>query len=81
MDKAWYLGYEFPQNYLQVEYLDVMPDNLERLQRQALELLTHIWAEDDSDKSVDEKMTAYYLEAEQAGTDVFRFRPQKMSYG
>ncbi len=80
MDKAWYLGYEFPQNYLQVEHLDVMPDNLERLQRQALELLTHIWAEDDSDKSVDEKMTAYYLEAEQAGTDVFRFRPQKMSY-
>ena len=80
LDKAWYLGYEFPQNYLQVEHLDVMPDNLERLQRQALELLTHIWAEDDSDKSVDEKMTAYYLEAEQAGTDVFRFRPQKMSY-
>ena len=25
-------------------------------------------------------MTAYYLEAEQAGKDVFRFRPQKMSY-
>ena len=80
LDRAWYLGYEFPQNYLQVEYLDEMPDNLERLQRQALELLTHIWVEDASEKSVDEKMTAYYLEAEQAGKDVFRFRPQKMSY-
>ena len=57
-----------------------MPDNLERLQRRALDLLTHIWVEDASDKSVDEKMTAYYLEAEQAGKDVFRFRPQKMSY-
>lgn len=80
LDRAWYLGYEFPQNYLQVEYLDEMPDNLERLQRQALDLLTHIWVEDASEKSVDEKMTAYYLEAEQAGKDVFRFRPQKMSY-
>ena len=57
-----------------------MPDNLERLQRQALDLLTHIWVEDASEKSVDEKMTAYYLDAEQAGKDVFRFRPQKMSY-
>ena len=64
-----------------MEYLDEMPDNLERLQRQALELLTHIWAEDDSDKSVDEKMTAYYLEAEQAGTEVFWFRTQKRSVG
>ena len=80
LDRAWYLGYEFPQNYLQVEYLDEMPDNLERLQRQALDLLTHIWVEDTSEKSVDEKMTAYYLDAEQAGKDVFRFRPQKMSY-
>lgn len=82
LDRAWYLGYEYPQNYLQVEYLDEMPNNLERLQRQALDLLTHIWVEDTSDKSVDEKMTAYYLEAEQAGKDkdVFRFRPQKMSY-
>lgn len=79
LDRAWYLGYEFPQNYLQVEYLDEMPDNLERLQRQALDLLTHIWVEDTSEKSVDEKMTAYYLDAEQAGKDVFRFRPQKMS--
>ena len=57
-----------------------MPDNLERLQRQALDLLTHIWVEDISDKSVDEKMTAYYLDAEQAGKDIFRFRTQKMSY-
>ena len=80
LDRAWYLGYEYPQNYLQVEYLDEMPDNLERLQRQALDLLTHIWVEDTSDRSVDEKMTAYYLDAEQAGKDVFRFRPQKMSY-
>ena len=80
LDRAWYLGYEFPQNYLQVEYLDEMPDNLERLQRQALDLLTHIWVKDTSDRSVDEKMTAYYLEAEQVEKDVFRFRPQKMSY-
>lgn len=79
LDRAWYLGYEFPQNYLQVEYLDEMPDNLERLQRQALDLLTHIWVKDTSDRSVDEKMTAYYLEAEQVEKDVFRFRPQKMS--
>ena len=80
LDRAWYLGYEFPQNYLQVEYLDERPDYLERLQRQALDLLTYIWVEDASEKSVDEKMTAYYLDAEQAGKDVFRFRPQKMSY-
>lgn len=45
-----------------------------------MELLTHIWVENASEKSVDEKMTAYYLDAEQAGKDVFRFRPQKMSY-
>ena len=57
-----------------------MPDNLKRLQQQALDLLTHIWVTDTSERSVDEKMTAYYLEAEQAGKDVFRFRPQKMSY-
>ena len=80
LDRAWYLSYEFPQNYLQVEYLDEMPDNLKRLQRQALDLLTHIWVTDTSEKSVDEKMTAYYLAAEQAGKDVFRFRPQKMNY-
>ena len=80
LDRAWYLGYEFPQNYLQVEYLDEMPDNLERLQQQALDLLTHIWVKNTSEKSVDEKMTAYYLEAEQAGKDVFCFRLQKMSY-
>ena len=80
MDRAWYLGDEFPQNYLQVEYLGEMPANLERPQRQALDLLIHIWVKDASEKSVDEKMTAYYLEAEQAGKDVFRFRPQKMSY-
>ena len=60
--------------------MDELPDNLERLQRQALDLLTHIWVEDTSEKSVDEKMTAYYFDAEQAGRDVFRFRPQKMSY-
>lgn len=80
LDRAWYLGYEFPQNYLQVEYLDEMPGKLEQLQRQALDLLTHTWVEDTSDKTVDEKMTAYYLDAEQAGRDVFRFRPQKMCY-
>ena len=76
LDRAWYLGYEFLQNYLQVEYLDEIPDNLKRLQRQALDLLTHIWVTDTSEKSVDEKMTVYYLEAEQAEKDVFRFRPQ-----
>ena len=41
-DRAWCLGYEFSQNYLQVEYLEEMPDNLKSLQRQALNLLTHI---------------------------------------
>lgn len=43
-------------------------------------MLTHIWVTDTSERSVDEKMPAYYLEVEQAGKDVFRFRPQEMSY-
>ena len=34
------MSYEFPQNFLQVEYLDEMPDKLLTLQRQVLELLT-----------------------------------------
>lgn len=42
LDRAWCLGHEFPQDYLQVEYLAEMPDNLKRLQRQAVDLLTHI---------------------------------------
>lgn len=71
LDRARYLGYESPQNYLQAEYLNEMPDILKRLQRQALDLLTYIWVTDTSDRSVDEKMTAYYLEAEQADKDVF----------
>lgn len=41
---------------------------------------TQIWVTDTSEKSVDEKMTACYLEAEQAGKELFRFRPQRMSY-
>ncbi len=80
LDRAWYMGYEFPQNFLQVEYLDEMPDRLLTLQRQALDLLTQIWVKDTSEKSVDEKMTACYLEAEQAGKELFRFQPQRMSY-
>ena len=80
LDRAWYMGYEFPQNFLQVEYLDEMPDKLLVLQRQALDLLTQIWLTDTSDRSVDEKMTACYLEAEQTGKELFRFQPQRMSY-
>lgn len=80
LDRAWYMGYEFPQNFLQVEYLDEMPDRLLALQQQALDLLTQIWITDTSEKSVDEKMTACYLEAEQAGKELFRFQPQRMSY-
>ena len=80
LDRAWYLGYEFPQNYLQVEYLDEMPDRLLALQQQALDLLTQIWITDTSEKTVDEKMTACYLEAEQAGKELFHFQPQRMSY-
>ena len=80
LDRAWYLGYEFPQNYLQVEYLDEMPDKIQTLQRQALELLTQIWVTDASEKSVDEKLTACYLAAEQAGKKLFCFRPQRMNY-
>mgnify|MGYP007075840309 CR=1 FL=1 len=80
LDKARYLSYENAGFFLHPEDLDEMPDNFAILQRQALELLTHIWIEDTSEKSVDEKMTAYYLEAEEAGKDVFRFRPQKMSF-
>ena len=80
LDRAWYMGYEFPQNFLQVEYLDELPDRLLTLQRQALDLLTQIWVKDTSEKSVDEKMTACYLAAEQAGKELFCFRPQRMSY-
>lgn len=80
LDRARYMGYEFPQNFLQVEYLDEMPDRLLTLQRQALDLLTQIWVKDTSEKSVDEKMTACYLAAEQAGKELFCFRPQRMSY-
>lgn len=80
LDRAWYMGYEFPQNFLQVEYLEEMPDKLLTLQQQALELLTQIWVTDASERSVDEKMTACYLAAEQAGKELFHFRPQQMSY-
>ena len=80
LDRAWYMGYEFPQNFLQVEYLNEMPDKILTLQRQALDLLTQIWVTDTSERSVDEKMTACYLEAEQAGREMFYFRPQRMSY-
>lgn len=80
LDRAWYMGYEFPQNSLRVEYLDEMPDKLLALQRQALDLLTRIWITDTSEKTVDEKMTVCYLAAEQAGKELFRFQPQRMSY-
>lgn len=80
LDRARYMGYEPPQNFLQVEYLDEMPNRLLVLQRQALDLLTQIWVTDTSEKSVDEKMTACYLEAEQAGKELFHFQPQRMNY-
>lgn len=80
LDRAWYTGYEFPQNFLQVEYLDEMPDKIQTLQQQALELLTQIWVTDTSEKSVDEKLTACYLAAEQEGKELFCFRPQRMNY-
>ena len=80
LDRAWYMGYEFPQNFLQVEYLDEMPDRLLALQQQALDLLTQISITDTSEKTVDEKMTACYLAAEQAGKELFHFQPQRMSY-
>lgn len=80
LDRVRYMGYELPQNFLQVEYLDEMPNRLLVLQRQALDLLTQIWVTDTSEKSVDEKMTACYLEAEQAGQELFHFQPQRMSY-
>ncbi len=80
LDRAWYMGYEFPQKFLQVEYWDEMPDRLLTLQQQARDLLAQIWVTDTSEKSVDEKMTACYLEAEQAGKELFQFRPQRMSY-
>jgi len=35
---------------------------------------------DTSEKSVDEKMTACYLAAEQAGKELFQFLPQRISY-
>ena len=80
LDRAWYMGYEFPQNFLQAEYLDEMPDKLLTLQQQALELLTQIWVTDTGECSVDEKMTACYLAAEQAGRELFRSQPQRMNY-
>ena len=75
LDRARYMGYELPQNFLQVEYLDEIPDKLLTLQRQARELLTQIWVTDTSERSVDEKMTACYLAAEQAGKELFHFQP------
>lgn len=80
LDCARYMGCEFPQNFLQVKYLDEMPDRLLTLQQQALDLLTRIWITDTSEKSVDEKMTACYLAAEQAEKELFCFRLQRMSY-
>ena len=80
LDRVRCTGDELPQNFLQAEHLDEMPDRLLALQRQALDLLTQIWATDTSERSVDEKMTACYLEAEQAGKELFRFQPQRMSY-
>lgn len=67
LDRAWKLVAE-------------IPDRIQALQRQALELLTQVWVTDTSEKSVDEKMTACYLAAEQAGRELFQFRPQRMSY-
>ena len=32
LDRAWYKGYEFPQNFLQTKYLDEMPDKILTLQ-------------------------------------------------
>ena len=46
------------------------------LQKQGLALIKNT---DTPQESGDEKMTAYYLAAEENGEDVFRFRPQKMS--
>lgn len=42
------MGYEFPENFLQVEYLDEMPDRLLALQQQARDLLAQIWVTDTS---------------------------------
>ncbi len=67
------MGYEFPENFLRVEYLDEMPDRLLALQQQARDLLAQIWVTDTGEKSVDEKMTACYLAAEQAGKELFHF--------
>lgn len=80
LDRAWYTGYEFPQNFLQVEYLDEVLDKIQMLQRQVLDLLTQIWITDTSERSVGEKLTACYLEVEQAGKELFHFLPQRMSY-
>lgn len=44
-----------------------------------MELLTQIWVTDTSEKSADEKLTACYLAAEQAGKELFCFRPQRMN--
>ena len=65
------MGYEFPQNFLQVEYLNEMSDRLLALQQKARDLLAQIWVTDTSEKSLDEKMTACYLAAEQAGRKTF----------
>ena len=59
LDHAWYMGYEFPQNFLQIEYLDEMPNKILTLQQQALDLLTQVWVTDTSKKSVDEKIDLF----------------------
>ena len=73
LGRVRYLSCENADFFLRPEYLDEMPDNLKRLQRQSLDLLAYIWVTDTSEKSADEKMTACYPEAEQADKDVFVF--------
>jgi len=80
LDRAWYTGYEFPANFLQVYRIEEMPDRLADLQKRGLALIKNVLDTDTPKVSVDEKMTAYYLAAEQNGEDVFRFRPQKMRF-
>ena len=73
LDKAWYLRYEFPQNYLQVESLDERPDRLMIPQQQALKLLFHVSVDDSSDKSMGEKRPSATLRQGRRGRMCFVF--------
>ena len=60
--------------------LEELPGRLAVLQRRGLSLIKNVLDTDSPKKPVDMKMTDYYLAAEQAGEDVFKFKPQQTCF-